>query len=82
MILVDIYVPSVDKEYNFNLNESVPIKTILEEITEMIGQKEKTFLNGNLDNIVLCSKDMQSILPKNLSLAECNILTGSSLFLV
>ncbi|CBK75874.1 hypothetical protein CIY_34180 [Butyrivibrio fibrisolvens 16/4] len=41
MILVDINVPSIDKYYDFLLNENTPIASIIDEITEMIGQKEK-----------------------------------------
>ena len=40
MILTDVYVPSVDKIYDFQLNEKVPVSTVIEEITEMISQKE------------------------------------------
>ncbi len=82
MILVDIYVPSVDKEYNFSLDENVPIQTILEEITEMVAQKEKTCLFGDFNNMVLCSKETERILPGNSTLLECNIVTGSLLLLV
>lgn len=82
MILVDIYVPSVDKVYNFSLDENVPIQTILEEITEMVAQKEKTCLFGDFTNMVLCSKETERILPGNSTLLECNIVTGSLLLLV
>ena len=46
MILVDVYVRSVDKEYNFSLNEGVPVSTIIAELTEMIAPKEQTQLRG------------------------------------
>ena len=42
MVLVDVFVPSVDKTYNFSLNENVTIDAVILEITEMIEQKERT----------------------------------------
>ena len=40
MILVDIYVPSIGNTYDFQLDEEVPVGNVIEEISEMIGQKE------------------------------------------
>ena len=40
MILVDVYVPSVDKTYDFQLSEKSKISIIIEEITEMVERKE------------------------------------------
>lgn len=82
MILVDVYVPSLDKEYNFSLNENVNIGTIREEVVEMIGQKEQTQLVGNISGMNLLSKERESILPDNSTLARCGIKTGAMLYLV
>ncbi|MBP8714395.1 MAG: hypothetical protein KBH85_03250 [Lachnospiraceae bacterium] len=82
MILVDVYVPSVDKEYNFSLNEGVPVSTIIAEITEMIAQKEQTQLRGEQKYLNLCCRDKGSIFPAENTLEECGIATGSSLILI
>jgi len=82
MILVDVYVPSVDKEYDFSLNETVTVQTIIEEIAEMIGQKEQTFLVGNIEDMNLCDKESGTILPYNGTLSNCGIRTGASLILI
>ena len=82
MILVDIYVPSVDKEYNFSLNETVSVKTIIEEISEMIGQKEQTELKGAIQDLCLCDRGRELPLPGDKSLEDCGIETGASLILV
>ncbi len=82
MVLVDVYVPSVDREYNFSLNENVSISTIIEEIVEMIGQKEQTKLAGNMRDICLISREKECILPDSSSLSECGIMTGALLILV
>lgn len=82
MILVDVYVPSVDKEYDFSLNETVTVQTIIEEIAEMIGQKEQTFLVGDIREMNLCDKRSKAILPFENTLADCGIRTGASLILI
>ena len=55
MILVDIYVPSLDKTYDFQLNEHVVINTVIEEISDMIGQKEHSKVVGGVSNLMLCA---------------------------
>ena len=82
MVLVDVYVPAVDKEYNFSLNEDVKVSVLIEEISEMIGQKEQTRLYGDISSLNLVSKEKESILPNEASLSECGVRTGAGLILV
>ena len=44
MVLVDICIVSIDKTYDFNLDEDTPISVLIEEIGEMVSQKEKIML--------------------------------------
>ncbi len=82
MVLVDIFVPSVDKEYDFQLSETAEISTVIEEISEMIGQKERTEIVGDINRLQLCHKERQCILDRNRTLAQCGVVTGSRLILV
>ena len=82
MIIVDVFVPSVDKNYDFQLNESISIYTVIEEISEMIGQKERTHIVGDLELLQLCDRESRQVLEKNKTLQECGIITGKSLILV
>ncbi len=82
MILVDIYVPSVDKTYDFQLNEQIPVAMVLEEISEMIGQKEHAALKGNISDLILCSYDTGAALSKEKNLEQAGIITGNKLLLV
>lgn len=82
MILVDIFVPSVDKTYDFQLNETVSVGTLIEEIEEMIGQMERCKVKGNVSDLQLCDRDKQCILPRDKTLVESGIHTGSSLILI
>jgi uncharacterized ubiquitin-like protein YukD len=82
MILVDIYVPSFDREYDFHLDEKTQVSVLLEEITEMISQKEQCQIKGSLSDMMLCSFDKKMILPSDKTLQECNIITGNRLLLL
>ena len=82
MILVDVFVPSVDKTYDFQINENAPIYTVLEEISEMIGQKERSGVVGDVNKLQICDRESRSVLDKNRTLADYEISTGKSLILV
>lgn len=82
MIMVDIYIVSIDKTYDFNLDEDTNIEVLTEEISEMVSQKERVTLEGKSDNFYLCSKKDQRILPKNLTLRKCHIRNGDCLFMI
>ena len=82
MVLVDIYVPSVDKTYDFQLNEGIEIRTVLEEISEMIGQKEHSRIVGSTDELYLCHYKTKRVLDKRISLKEAGVVTGDKLLLV
>ncbi len=82
MILVDIYVPSVEQRYDFNLDEHAPITSLMEELTGMICQKEHCLLQGNKEELLLCRYEGSTILNKNMTLAECGVTNGTKLLLV
>ena len=82
MVMVDVFVPAVGKEYDFHLDEEVRIGMIIEEIAEMIAHKEHTEIVGEMQKLLLCDRDSQSILQTDLSLQECGIATGAKLILV
>ncbi len=82
MILVDIFVPAVDNTYNFSLNEDIPIDKIIEEITAMIAQKEQTDLTGEKEKLMLYDLSGKRPLPRENTLNDCYITTGTGLMLV
>jgi hypothetical protein len=82
MVIVDVFVPSVDKTYNFSLNEDVGIDVVILEITEMIEQKERTRLIGNKAELNLYNVKKSFLLPKANTLSDCYVTSGSSLMLV
>lgn len=82
MILVDIYIPSIDDSYDFSLDENVPIEQIIVEISEMISKKVKGKSPENRADFMMCSMDKNKILDRNQSLYEAGIRDGNRLMIV
>ena len=82
MIIVNIKVPTLEKEYNFSLDENAPIGDLIEEIAELVIQKEGIVFNGNLDEMVLCSLDPGFQCDRHSRLRDYGIAGGAELVLV
>ena len=82
MILVDIYIPSLDKNYDFQVDEKDSNKSLIREITDMIENETKSEKNREPEKFMLCSMDQKKILEKYYTLKECDIRNGSKLLLV
>lgn len=82
MIFVDVYVPGLDKEYDFQLDETITVDTLIKEMSETISQKEQCEIIGNKRDFMLCLQEKEKILPSNMTLEECGVHTGSRIILV
>ena len=82
MIIVDISIQTLDKRYDFKLDETVTISKLIDDICEMITQKEKCLPTSRNDNIILCRSLTGEILPHNLDLRSCGVVSGESLTLI
>ena len=82
MILVDIFVTSLDKSYDFQLNENVRVETIIEEISEMVCQKEHMKVVGETSKLMLCDMFAYRVLEKEKTLSESGVSTGNKLMLI
>lgn len=82
MILVEIFVPSLDKTYEFKLNEDVAVSVVIEEISSVICQKEQCDVEGNRAELILVLCEKQLILSSGLSLYENGVQSGDRLFLL
>lgn len=82
MILVDIYIPMIDRTADFHLEENVPVRSLVEEIGEMIAQITKSELEHSSSKLLLCDCLSMRILPENKTLTECGIKSGSRLLIV
>lgn len=82
MILVDIYVPVIDKRYDFQLDENIPVELVIKEIAEMICRKEQCLLLGEPSELMLWGIRKKSKLNWWDTLYEGNIQSGECLMLV
>ena len=82
MIIVNIKVPALEREYNFSVDETVPVQDLIEEITELIVQKEGVQLSGSLDEMALCSLDFGFQCDRYSRLNDYGIGSGAELILV
>lgn len=82
MINVEIFAPSLDKTYEFKLNEDVTASVVTDEISSVICQKEQCDVRGDKSLLMLVHCDSGRILSMNLSLYENGIQSGDRLMLV
>lgn len=82
MILVDIYIPSIDRTVDFNLDENVPVSALAEEIGEMIALSSQSAALGHTERLLLCSMDRGCILDKSMTLRQNGVANGSRLLIV
>lgn len=80
MILVDVQVPAMDKVFDFELDEEVKIKQLLDEIPELIAKKEKTQM-CNDEKMYLFALERELLLREELTLKEQGIGSGERLVL-
>lgn len=81
MILVDVYVPAVDRVYDFWLDETKTAAVAAAGIAAMICQKEQWQLTGETGELSLWHS-AQKRLADNLTLAENGIWAGERLLLI
>lgn len=82
MIVVGVYVPSVDKDFDFYLDENSKVSALIEEITELICKKEHSVLNGNRNQFVMGSVDRQVNFQPQYTLKELEVKNGEHLILL
>ena len=80
MIMVDIEVPVLGQVYDFELNEEKETKKLLEEIVEIIAEKEKKKVYKESE-MLLYAYQSECILNAELTLKEQGIGNGVRLVL-
>lgn len=81
MIIVEIYVPYLDKKYEFKLNEDVAVSDVIDDICSVISEKEQISVAKGKDKMMLFNTDRGSVLSCEKSLYESNISNGDKLIL-
>lgn len=81
MILVDLQVVSLDRHYQFSLDETKSVLELITEIKDILCQKEKCEMLGEDDDLMLCSVTQSSILKKNRTLSDQGVRSAERLML-
>lgn len=82
MILVDVYIPSVDENYDFMLDENTEVEKIIQEIYEMISKKMHNATIQEVEEFMLYHMTVGKALEKGRTLASSGVKDGSKLMLV
>ena len=82
MVIVDIFVPSLDKTYNFMLDESSKVELLMVEIIEMIDNREGLTSSYAEGNFALCDRVKEIVLDPTTKLGEQGLETSANLALV
>lgn len=82
LINVDVYVPAMDRTYNFNLDEEASILMLMDEISELICKKEHSSVDGAKELFIMGSLDKKVNFDSKCSLKDYSIKNGDTLILV
>lgn len=81
MILVDLQVVSLDRHYQFSLDETKSVFELITEIKDILCQKEQCEMLGDDEDLMLCSVTQNAILTKNKTLSEQGVRSAERLLL-
>lgn len=82
MIVVNVNVPALEKVYNFSVEEKAKVGELIEELVELIVQKECMPFGGEIEKMILCSLDSGAMCDKERCLSDYGVYGGSELMLV
>ena len=82
MLHAEVFVPTLQKEYEFSLNEHIRVSALIDEITSVISMKEQKKWENGGQNMILCDTIRAGILPADKTLHQCGVRSGSRLVLL
>ena len=82
ILLVEVYAPAYDKSYDMRVEEQTSIRQLMEEMTVLIGQKERTYMAGELEILCLCSIERGEMLSREQCLQDYGIGNGYRFVLI
>ena len=82
ILLVEVYAPAYDKSYDMRVEEQTSIRQLMEEMTVLIGQKERNHMAGELEKLCLCSIERGEMLSREQCLQDYGIGNGYQFILI
>lgn len=80
MILVEIYIPSVNQQHDYRLDENAFVADILDEIGRQM--MEEGISIEQTEDLLLCSCDQARLLPLDHTLRQSGIRDGCRLMML
>ena len=82
MIIVNIKVPALEQVYNFSVDEKATVSDLIEEIVELVKQKEGVQFHGDIEELIICAVEQGVPCKRDESLSRYGIRSGDELVLV
>lgn len=71
----------MEQTFDFSVEETAKVSVLLEELGEMICQKER-WPHANAEKLLLCNMQTDQIIPAEATLAGAGVTSGGHLMLV
>lgn len=81
MIIVNVEIPIMGQDYDFQIDENVPIFEVQEELAEMICRRQQCKLDGFESRLLLWDKKRGLMLRREESAFDNGLETGSELLM-
>lgn len=82
MLFVEVKVPVLEQVYDFKVEKKEKVNRVLFDMITKICQKENYNLEGKKDKVLLWDVEQKKILPKDWTMEECGIKTGTRLLIL
>ena len=82
MITVEIYSVARDCSCDFVVDEHTEIETVIDDVAQMMGQRERCEFKGDPSKLCLYSIEYGRILCRKNKLYDYGIKTGDKLYIV
>ena len=82
MIIVNVHIPALEKIYDFSVEEKARISDLIEELVELVAQKESISFSGSLDAMALCIIEKGEQCAGDKCLNDYGVCGGAELILV
>ncbi len=81
MIIVKVEVPIMGQEFDFQIDENIPLQEVQSEIADMICRREQCRLDGMDSRLIFWDKKRSLMLRREKTAYENGLETGSELLL-
>ncbi len=82
MILTEVYIPAINKKYDFRLDENAYIADVIWEIGNMVFIKDNNKNIGLIENLILCDYSTKIVFSLQRTLKDYGVSSGTCLTLI